>query len=227
MGVSATQAIDPSVLNAMNGNTSKTKPGSAAELQNHFMTMLITQLKNQDPLNPMDNSEMTAQLAQINTVSGIQDLNSTLQTINSQIGVGQTMQAAALIGKGVLVPGDRVLVGQDGTTTPFGLDLSAPADDVQITITDGGGQVVRGFDLGSQDAGMQSFTWDGKLDDGTQAAQGAYTISVKATQGGESVDVTNLNYALVTGVSNGQNGPLLDLGGIADQVGLDQVHQIL
>lgn len=226
MAVSAAQSIDPRVLGALNAGTTA-RTDTASDLQNHFMTLLVTQLKNQDPLNPMDNSQMTSQLAQINTVSGIQDLNTTLKSINGQINAGQSLQAAALIGKGVLVPGDRVLVGSDGTTTPFGLELGAAADDVQISITDGSGKVVRSFDLGALQAGTQSFTWDGKLSDGSQAPQGAYTVSIKAVSGGQAVDVTGLNYALVTGISTGQNGPLLDLGGITNQVGLGDVRQIL
>ncbi|HEU0277679.1 MAG TPA: flagellar hook assembly protein FlgD [Rhodanobacteraceae bacterium] len=227
MPVTATQpAIDPAVLAALNA-TSGPQKDAAGDLQNNFMTMLITQLKNQDPLNPMDNSQMTAQLAQINTVSGIQDLNKTLQSITGQIDTGQTLQAAALIGKGVLVPGSRVLVGSDGTTTPFGFELAAPADSVQVAITDGSGQVVRSYDLGAEDAGTQSFTWDGTLADGTPAPQGAYSVAIKATSAGKAVTVTSLNYALVTGISHGTNGPLLDLGGIANQVGLGDIRQIL
>jgi flagellar basal-body rod modification protein FlgD len=227
MPVTATQpSIDPAVLAALNATSGPTKD-AASDLQNNFMTMLITQLKNQDPLNPMDNSQMTAQLAQINTVSGIQDLNKTLQSITGQIDTGQTLQAAALIGKGVLVPGSRVLVGSDGTTTPFGFELAAPADSVQVTITDGSGQVVRSYDLGAEDAGTQSFTWDGTLADGTTAPQGSYSVAIKATSAGKAVDVTGLNYALVTGISNGASGPLLDLGGTSDQVALGDIRQIL
>src|SRR5690554_6716743 len=93
------------------------------ELRDNFMTMLITQLKNQDPLNPLENNELTSQLAQINTVSGIEALNDTLNGINKQIEAGQSLQAAALIGRGVLVPGHRLLVGEEGATTPFGIDV--------------------------------------------------------------------------------------------------------
>lgn len=227
MAIAATQSIDPAVLAALNGTSAASKPDAANDLQNSFMTLLVTQLRNQDPLNPMDNSQMTSQLAQINTVSGIQDLNATLKSINGQIDTGQTMQAAALIGKGVLVPGSRVLVGSDGTTTPFGFDLDVPADSVQVAIADGSGKVVRTFDLGAQPGGLQSFSWDGTLADGTQAVSGAYTVAVKATQGGQAVNVTALNYALVTGINTGKNGPLLDLGGLADPVGLADIHQIL
>lgn len=226
MAVTATQSIDPRVLGALNAGTAAA-PDAGRDLQDSFMTLLVTQLRNQDPMNPMDNSQMTSQLAQINTVSGIQDLNTTLRTINGQIDTGQTLQATALIGKGVLVPGDRVLVGGDGTTTPFGLELDVPADSVQVSIVDGTGKAVRSFDLGAQSGGLQSFSWDGTLSDGTPAAQGAYTVTVKATQGGQPVNVTGLSYALVTGISNVKNGPLLDLGGIADPVGLADIHQIL
>src|SRR5699024_7773272 len=81
MAISATRAMDPAVLDALNGTT-RAKSDTAAGLQDHFMTLLVTQLKNQDPMNPMDNSQMTSQLAQINTVSGIHDLNKTLSSIN-------------------------------------------------------------------------------------------------------------------------------------------------
>lgn len=226
MSVSAVNNLDPSVLGALNGTAAGNKD-SAKGLQNNFMTLLVTQLKNQDPMNPMDNSQMTSQLAQINTVNGIQSLNDTLEGINGQIDAGQTLQAAALIGKGVLVPGHRVLVGEDGTTTPFGIELDQPAQDVKVTITDGAGQVMHRFDLGAQDAGSQSFSWDGKLDDGSQAPQGSYHVSVQATRDGTDSDATSLNYALVNGISAGDSGPMLDLGGIADQVSLDDVRQIL
>lgn len=225
MTVSASNTIDSSVLSALNQTSGS--QSTSADLQSSFMTLLVTQLKNQDPLNPMDNSQMTSQLAQINTVSGIQTLNETLQGINGQIDAGQTLQAAALIGKGVLVPGDRVLVGEDGTTTPFGLELGQAADDVQVSIVDGAGKEVRSFDLGALDAGVQSFSWDGLLDDGTQAPQGAYKVVVKATSGGNDMDTTSLNYALVSGISSGDDGPLLDLGGITDQVKLADIRQIL
>ena len=114
--------IDSSTLGAVNQTANGTSSGKSAaqDLQNNFMTLLITQLKNQDPLKPMENAELTSQLAQINTVQGIQDLNKTMSNITTQINTSQQIQAASLIGHGVLVPGDRVLVGS-GQTTPFGI----------------------------------------------------------------------------------------------------------
>lgn len=227
--------IDNSVLSNMNlGAAAKQTQGTSQELSDSFMTLLVTQLKNQDPLKPMENAEMTSQLAQINTVNGIQDLNSTLEDITGQIDAGQTLQAAALIGQGVLVPGDRVLVGQgsdevDGVaTTPFGVELDSAADQVKITITNEAGEVVRTFDVGALDAGVESFTWDGTLSDGqTMAPSGSYRVNIAATLDDKPVTVTALNYAQVGGVVKTASGPQLDLGATLDPVALSDVRQIL
>lgn len=223
--------IDTSVLNSLNQTAggSASKAPATDDLSNSFMTLLVTQLKNQNPMKPMENAEMTSQLAQINTVNGIQDLNKTLEGITSQVNAGQNLQAAALIGQGVLVPGNRVV--KDGeATTPFGVELEKPADDVSITIANDSGEVVRSFsadDIGALEAGVQSFTWDGKLQDGSAAPDGRYRVSVAANQGDEAVSVTALNYAPVNGVVSTDSGPRLDLGAIYGQVGLDAVRQIL
>ncbi len=229
--------IDSGVLNNMNlGAAAKQTQGTSQALSDSFMTLLVTQLKNQDPLKPMENAEMTSQLAQINTVNGIQELNTTLEGITSQIDSGQTLQAAALIGQGVLVPGDRVLVGKGSddvdavATTPFGVELRSPADEVKITLTSKGGEVVRTFDVGPLGAGVESFTWDGLAGEGENSApvaEGEYTVSIEASQGGDPVSVTTLNYAQVGGVVKTDSGPRLDLGAIDGQVGLEDVRQIL
>lgn len=225
-------AFSSSVVNTINGtgsassNTSTSGSNSASDLRSNFMTMLVTQLKNQDPLNPLDNSEMTSQLAQINTLSGIEALNTTLQSITGQIDASQTLQAAALIGHSVLVPGDRVLVGS-GQATPFGIELASAADQVKVSITDSAGKLVRQFDLGAQAAGVQSFSWDGTLDDGTAAPDGAYTVAVAASTSGTAQDVTVLTYGQVGGIASGSGAPLLDLGATLGQVDLQSVRQIL
>lgn len=225
--MSVSNAIDSGVRGALNATGANSR-GGGADLQDSFMTLLVTQLRNQDPTNPMENAEMTSQLAQINTVSGIQDLNHTLEGITGQLDAGQVLQAAGLIGKGVLVPGDRVLVGEEGSATPFGIELEEPAGEVRITIRDGNGEVVRRFEPFAMDAGVDSFTWDGVTDDGTTAPQGAYSVSVEAVSDGEARGGVALNYALVNGVSlDGRGAPLLDLGGISEPVGLDDIRQIL
>lgn len=87
---------------------------SAAQgIQDQFLTLLVTQLRNQDPLNPMENAELTSQLAQISTVEGINNLKNTMLAISGQIDVSQSMDAVSMIGKGVLMPGDKVSLGTD------------------------------------------------------------------------------------------------------------------
>lgn len=223
----ATSSIDPNVLNSLNATSAAGSNARALELQESFMTLLVAQLKHQDPMNPMENAEMTSQIAQINTVSGIAELNATLAGINDQIDAGQTLQAAGLIGKGVLVPGDRVLAGEEGQTTPIGIELVQPADAVTVTIYSGSGEVVRQFEPLSLDAGVESLVWDGTLQDGTLAPEGAYRVGVEATADGSPVDVTVLNYALVSGISTGEDGPMLDLGGISGPVALEDIRKIL
>ncbi|GAA5110684.1 flagellar hook assembly protein FlgD [Alloalcanivorax gelatiniphagus] len=223
-------AIDTSTLNAINGRAASAASygTDADDLQDSFMTLLVTQLRNQDPMNPMENAEMTSQLAQINTVSGIKELNTTLEAITGQLDAGQAIQAAGLIGKGVLVPGERILMGEDGSSTPFGIELGGAAEEVRITIRNGNGEVVRRFDPFAMDAGVESFTWNGEMDDGEIAPKGAYSVSVEATADGEDVPVTQLNYALVNGVSlDPQGAPRLDLGGISEPVKLADIRQIL
>ena len=224
-----TSPIGSNVLSSVNaGGAPGMDSRQSDELRNNFMTLLITQLQNQDPLNPLENSELTSQLAQINTVSGISELNSTLEGITGQLDAGQAMQAAGLIGSGVLVPGNRVLVGEDGSTTPFGVELEQAADEVQITVRNDSGEVVRRFEPFAMDAGSESFTWNGERDSGEEAPKGSYTVSVEASADGEPLEVVNLNYAMVSGVSLDDNGaPLLDLGGVSEQVSLGDIRQIL
>lgn len=218
-------AIDQGVVSALNSGGNSTR-GAGQELQDSFMTLLVAQLQNQDPMNPLENAEMTSQLAQINTVNGIAELNQTLAGINQQIDEGRTLQAAGLIGKGVLVPGDRILVGDEATTTPIGIELSRSADHVQVTIVSASGEVVRSFEPFSMQSGVRSLNWDGRLEDGTEAPPGAYRAVVQASSGDQSVNATTLNYALVSGVTNTASGPLLDLGGVAEQISLEDIRQI-
>ena len=227
--------IDTSVLSNVNsGGANGLSARQSDELRESFMTLLITQLENQDPLNPMENSEMTSQLAQINTVSGIEELNSTLEGITSQMDANQALQASGLIGKGVMVSGQDVLVEQDDDgnsyTTPFGIELAEPANQVQATIVGNGGQVLRRYDLGSVDAGVQSFEWDGKNDQGEAVTSGRYSVQLEATDSeGEKIESTALQYAVVNRVTpnDGSGSVRLDLGAIYGQIGLNDVKQIL
>lgn len=227
----AVGVIDTNTLNSLNGvtgaNTAK-KKDVADELSTNFMTLLVTQLKNQDPMNPLENNELTSQLAQINTVGGIDKLNQTMQGIDSQIAAGQSIQAAGLIGKSVMVPGNRVLLGSEGAATPFGVELESATASLKANIVDANGIVLRTYDLGAQNKGVANFSWDGELENGERVAPGAYRINFEARDASDAlVQATSLNFATVSGVVNNGGAPRLDLGGINDSVSLQDIRQIL
>ncbi|WP_081192143.1 flagellar hook assembly protein FlgD [Halomonas sp. BC1] len=224
--------IDTNVLSNMNAASSTQNQSAANDIMNDFMTLLITQIQHQDPLNPMDNHDLTSQLAQISTVAGIEQLDQTLKGITEQIDTNQVLLASGLIGQGVLVPGDKVQVAVDDSgqvhTTPFGIELGQAADNVKITITSASGQVINQYDIGPASAGVQSFIWDGKDSEGQQVTEGSYRVSVEATSGDKAIAVETLNYAVVGGITPVQNGGVrLDLGAVYGQVELSDIRQIL
>ncbi|EOC0416298.1 flagellar hook assembly protein FlgD [Cronobacter malonaticus] len=198
---------------------------NASDLQSSFLTLLVAQLKNQDPTNPMQNNELTTQLAQISTVSGIEKLNTTLGSISGQIDNSQSLAASALIGHGVMIPGSTILTGKD-TTTPFGVELQQAADKVTATVTDKSGKVVRTIEIGALSAGVHTFSWDGTMSDGTKAPDGSYNVSIAASKGGTQLVAQPLNFALVNGITRSNGSNLLDLGTYGTTT-LDQVRQII
>ncbi|KAF6679945.1 flagellar hook assembly protein FlgD [Pantoea sp. EKM21T] len=222
IAVGVNERLDPTVLSS--SNTSVTG-NNAQDLQNQFLTMLVTQLKNQDPTNPMDNSQLTTQLAQINTLSGIEKLNTTLGSISGQISTSQSLQSSTLIGHGVMVNGGQVLVG-NGTTTPFGVELASASTGTSATIKDASGTVIDTVDLGALSAGVHTFSWDGKLTDGSVAPDGKYSVAIAASNGNTQLVAQPLNYAYVNGVSTANNTTKLDLGTMGSAT-LDDVRQIL
>ncbi len=152
----ATLSLD--TLNAVNGSSAAaTNANSAASTADRFLRLLVTQMQNQDPLNPMDNAQVTSQMAQINTVSGIDKLNTTVQGLNSQFVQMQALQGAGLVGRSVTLQGDRVDV-QAGQGVA-GFDLAATADQVQVEVLGPAGRVLETLNLGAQSAGRHAFNW--------------------------------------------------------------------
>ncbi len=211
------------LLAAMNPKASATSDADAA--QDRFMTLLVTQMKNQDPLNPLDNAQVTSQLAQLSTVTGIDKLNNTMQAMMASTQAAQSLQAASMIGHGVLVPGSSLTLS--GGKAVFGAELSGPADAVQVTIADGAGNPVRVLDLGARPEGAVALAWDGKTASGATAPDGNYQIQVSAMRGGQKVGANALGFGEVISVSTGSGGARLNLTGTANPVSMNDVRQIL
>ena len=200
-------------LNGTSGSSSSTGTSATDSTQNRFLNLLVTQLKNQDPLNPMDNAQVTSQLAQISTVDGISQLNTTLQTLLASSTDSQALQAASLVGQNVLVAGSHINLAA-GQPSLGGVELGGPADKVTATIKDSNGLVVRTLNLGSMAAGVNDFAWDGTSDNGTAAAAGNYSLSIAATQGTSNVSATALQTGQVSSVSRGTSGVSINVGSL-------------
>ncbi len=187
------------------------------------MTLLVAQMRNQDPLNPLDNAQVTSQLAQLSTVTGIDKLNTTLESLKSSFQSNQSLQAASMIGRAVLVPGSDVMLSEGKAV--LGVELSEPVDKLTISIRDASGKEVHSMELGSQEVGVLPLAWDGATSSGT-ATDGKYTFELQATRGGEKVPVQALAIGEVGSVSTGGQGVKLNLLNIG-QVDLNEVRQIL
>ncbi|MDO9313927.1 MAG: flagellar hook capping FlgD N-terminal domain-containing protein [Burkholderiaceae bacterium] len=153
-------AIDFTTLNKTSGTgTSGTSTTTADEAgsEDRFLKLLVTQLQNQDPLKPMDNAELTSQIAQINTVKGINKLNSSVEGLSGQFTQMQALQGAALVGRDVVVPGNVLDIAEG--VGQGGFELAGAADAVQVEVLSPAGAVVDTFGLGALGSGMHSFDW--------------------------------------------------------------------
>lgn len=220
---SITNQLPQSVIDAMSPKT-PTGKSDVDDIQDRFMTLLITQMQNQDPLNPMDNSQMTSQLAQLSTVTGIDKVNSTLQSLIGTYQSGQSMQAANLIGHGVLASGNQL--GLADKQALAGVEFPQDVDQAQMVIKDKSGNVVHTIDLGKQSAGTVPLLWDGKLADGSQAPDGNYTFEVNASLNGNKVDVDELQFGMVTTVTTGPEGVKINVPGLG-ALDFSDIRQIL
>jgi flagellar basal-body rod modification protein FlgD len=224
--VQTNNAVSADLMAAMNGSKSSTgTAASTQEVQDRFMTLLVAQMSNQDPLNPLDNAQVTSQMAQLSTVTGIDKLNTTLAALQGSYQTSQALQATDLIGHGVLVPGKSVAL-EDGKGI-LGVEVPDGADKVTVTVRNAAGAALRTFNLGSQDAGsIVPLAWDGKTDGGTTAVDGNYSIEVNAVRNGENASANALSFGSVSSVTTGSGGVKLSLPGVGN-VNFSDVRQIL
>ncbi len=222
----STSNVSQDLLDAVNTRSSTTS--TAEDAQNRFMTLLVEQMKNQDPLNPMDNAQVTSQMAQLSTVTGIDKLNETMTTMmssfNSSLQTSQTYQASSMIGHDVLTAGKNI-TKTDSSDNKYGFNLAENATNVTVTIKSNSGTVVRTMDLGAKNAGVSTLTWDGFKDDGTEANNANYTFEVAYTKGTTKGTATALNIAKVSSVSTSSSGVSLNLNNNSS-VTLDDIKEI-
>ena len=204
-------AISTDIINSVNNTAGASKSGAngstAQATQDRFLKLLVAQLNSQDPMNPMDNAQMTSQIAQLNTVTGIEALNTTVNSVLSQMSSMQMLQGANMVGHDVLVPGSRLSV-DDGVGTGV-FDLAVPADSVTVEIRTAGGTLVDTLESRAMPEGRQSFQWDASAYKGTEQLQ----FKVTATAAKVPVTATTLERAKVESVSSENNTLMLQLAG--------------
>jgi flagellar basal-body rod modification protein FlgD len=175
-------------------------PASAADTTvtaDRFLKLLVAQMQNQDPLSPMDNAQVTSQMAQINTVTGIDKLNTTVQGLSSQFMQLQAVQGASLVGRDVIVAGNKLSIDETTAVGQGGFELANSADAVKVEILSPSGAVVQTLNLGAEGAGVHSFDWPS----GSATAASGLTFRVSATSGGVATTATALMRDRVDAIS--------------------------
>ncbi len=177
-----------------------------AELnQEDFLTLMISQLKNQDPFKPMDPAQYVGQLAQFSSVSGLASMNKNITALSESLRGNQVLDGAALIGRTVIAAGNTVYryaptEGADAMPTQGTIDVPSGASSVQLVVRDSAGTLVKSQALETQ-SGVSGFRWDGTTNAGSLAAPGAYRIEVIARVGDENVSLNTSVAAQVSSVA--------------------------
>jgi len=202
--------------------------GAGGDLgQEDFLTLMITQFKNQDPFKPMENGEFLGQLAQFSTVNGIESLNDSFAGLSGSMHDNQALQAAGLVGRSVLAVTDVGHLADSGELRG-GIELESSASDVQIDITDETGALVQRLNLGQQPPGLVNFSWDGVDSDGNRAETGLYRVSARVVRGTNTESTATVIESDIESVTLGQFGGAMSLNLSGGQsMPLGQVYQII
>ena len=199
--------------------------------QEDFMTLMITQLKNQDPMKPLDPSQYVGQLAQFSQVSGLSEMNKQITALTDSLRGNQVLDGAGMIGRTVIAAGNNIYLPDADGDSPRGpqglIDVPAGASAVQLVVKDSTGALVRTQALDTH-RGTQAFTWDGTTDAGTAAHAGAYKIEVVAKIGDQNVSLKTSVAANVSSVALDPNtgALLLDTDSLGE-LALSSVERVL
>lgn len=214
-----------SAINALSGNSQKREIKNELGQQD-FLNLMVTQMKNQDPFNPMDSGEHLAQIAQFTTANGISELQKSFTQFQKDMSTDQALRSAALVGRDVLVEADSGYLGAEGSLSAVA-EIPAKVENMTVSVYDSAGVLVREIPMGAQEAGQLDISWDGQYADGTRAAPGRYGISVTTELEGETYSLATLTAARVNSVTMSGNGqsPVLNLEGVGE-ISLASVRQI-
>ncbi|MBI6704059.1 flagellar hook assembly protein FlgD [Pseudomonas viridiflava] len=217
--------VSTSFVNSLQ-NPTPTKTDSTGTLgKDSFLQLLVTQMKNQNPLDPQDNTEFVAQLAQFSSVESLQNLTTTVDSIAGSYQSSQALQASSLVGRSVIIN-----AGSTAVDTAKGMvgSIAVPATSsvTSVKIYDAQSNLVNTVDLGTLPAGSTSFAWDGKASDGTVAPAGTYSFTAAGSVDGKNTQFTTYLPAIVNSVTLGVNGAETKLNLASGSVALSKVQTI-
>lgn len=194
--------------------------------QQDFLRLMVAQVQHQDPMQPNASGDFIGQLAQFSTNDGIQKMQKSMEYLADSFQSNQALQASSLVGRKVLVPHNKFVLGEDGAAK-MNADLPAPVSDLVAEIYGENGELINKIPLGNKSAGLFAFEWDGKNSAGERAPQGNYKVMVKGQYENKEVAIKTLTAANVDSVSLGFNGEgfRLNVAGIGS-VPLYEVRQV-
>ncbi len=204
------------VSNLVNSSyTTETKDKTSLD-KDDFLTLLLAQMQNQDPLNPQDSTEYLSQLAQLSSLESLQNIDESLYSLGIAQMAGTNSQAVSYIGKTVKAAGQDVTVNSDGEVTAEMLyDLGENAESCDITITNADGDIVKVIKAGSKEKGEHSVEWDGTDENGNKVPAGEYHFDVAAVNSdGDTIDSAYYTKGEVTGITYENGYPELYIGGV-------------
>jgi len=191
-----------------------------------FLELLVTQMQNQNPLEPQANGEFLSQLAQFGTVEGANNLNSSFSSLSSALQSNQALQASSLVGRDVLVASSTANLSSGGSVKGA-IDLPTSASGVSVSVLNQQGELVKRISLGTQPEGLAEFTWDGRSDNGDVQPAGNYVLRAEAAENGTTRSFNTLISANVdsVGIGSNVNDITLNVAGVG-QLSLGDVRQI-
>jgi flagellar basal-body rod modification protein FlgD len=212
---------NPSYTGATTATSSSGTSGSGAAAGatlggTNFLTLMLAQLKNQDPTSPVDSNQFLNQLASLSTVQGITQLNTSFGSLSTSLVSSQALQASSLLGHQALVSSKTANLTANGSVSGA-IDVPQTTSQAVVNISDSSGALVRQINLGAQSTGLANFSWDGKLQDGSQAAAGQYTLSAQfagATSGATAASTYVNGVVQSVTMGAGQTGLTLNVSGL-------------
>jgi len=221
-------AVDTKVLDGLGlTKTPSVAKGNKDMGEDAFLKLMIAQLENQDPMKPMENGEFLSQLAQFRSVTGIDELKKSVDQMAGSFQSNQALQASSLVGRWVMVEGDAAQLWPDAGLAGA-VEVTAPTDQVLVSIKDESGQVIHQLDLGRQSRGTVNFQWDGTGSDGTDYPPGEYSFEALANINGEySAIATNTVVPVDSVILGGAGGGITVNAVGVGKIKLSDVKQIM